>query len=157
MPTKYKIFQGKGALNPYNPRQGTSPWTYANTSLTDCPSFNSKWNDTHAICISVRKGGGGVAPILMKVGGKEPLGGFKIGGSMESLVEMVQIEDSLRNYVNSTLWNVFSWVFKTPKPMNFRGLRSLDPWCHDGISDGNSANWQFSAKLHVNFTPDLTL
>ena len=26
-------------------------------------------------------------------------GEFKIGGSMESLVEMVQIENSLRNYV----------------------------------------------------------
>ena len=25
MPTKYKIFLGKGALPPYNPRQGTSP------------------------------------------------------------------------------------------------------------------------------------
>ena len=33
----------------------------------------------------------------------------------------------------------------------------LDPWCHDGISNENGTNWQFSAKLHVNVTPDLTL
>ena len=76
-------------------------------------------------------------------------------GSMESLVEMVQIENSLQRYVNFTLGNGFSWAFKTLKPVSFRGLRPLDPRCHDGISDENSTNWQFSAKLHVNFTPDL--
>ena len=36
-------------------------------------------------------------------GENEPLGEFKIGGSMESLVEMVQTENSLRNHVNFTL------------------------------------------------------
>ena len=51
-------------------------------------------------CI-VRKGGGG---IFNDSRGKEPFGEFKIGGSMESLVEMVQIERSLQNYVNFTLW-----------------------------------------------------
>ena len=54
---------------------------------------------------------------------------------MESLVEMVQIDNSLRNYVNFTLGNGFSWAFKTLKPMSFRGLRPLDPWCHDGLPD----------------------
>ena len=40
MPTKYKIFLGKGALPPYNPRQGASPLDQAaNTSLTDCHSY----------------------------------------------------------------------------------------------------------------------
>ena len=45
---------------------------------------------------------------------------------MESLVEMVQIETSLRNYVNFTLGNRFSRAFKTLKPMSFGGLRPLD-------------------------------
>ena len=48
MPTEYKIFLGKGALPSYNPRQGASPWTPSNTSLTDCLSYNSKRNDAHA-------------------------------------------------------------------------------------------------------------
>ena len=48
------------------------------------------------------QGGGAAAPFLMTVGGNESLGEFKIG-SMESLVEMVQIENSLPNYVNFTL------------------------------------------------------
>ena len=65
MPTKYKIFLGKGALPHYNPRQGTSPWTPANTSLTDR-----------------------VLPTSM-CKGNESLREFKIGGSMDSLVEMV--------------------------------------------------------------------
>ena len=60
---------------------------------------------------------------------------FKISGSMESLVEKVQIENSLRNYVNFTLGNGLSLAFKTLKPMSFQGLRPLDPRCHDGISD----------------------
>ena len=82
---------------------------------------------------------------------------FTFGGSMESLVEMVQIENSLQNYVNFTLRNGFSWAFKTLKPMSFQGPRPLDPRCHDGIADEKSTNWKFSAKLHVNFTLDLTL
>ena len=51
----------------------------------------------------------------------------------------------------------FPGPFQTLKPMSFRGLHPLDPRCHDGIPNGNSTNWQFSVKLHVNFTPDLTL
>ena len=73
---------------------------------------------------------------------------------MESLVEIVQIENSLRNYVNFTVGNGFSWAFKTLKPMSFRGVRPLEPRCHDGICDENR---QFSVKYNVNFTPDLTL
>ena len=45
MPNEWTIFLGKGALQPH---QGATPWTLANTSLTDCPSHNSKWNDAHA-------------------------------------------------------------------------------------------------------------
>ena len=45
------------------------------------------------------------------------LGEFTIGGSMESLMEMVQIENSLQNYVNFTPGNRFSWAFKTLKPV----------------------------------------
>ena len=66
MPTKYKIFLGKGVLPPYNPRQGASP-------LDPCKHL------VHRLSFSQ----------------------FKIGGSMESLVEMVRIENSLQNYVNS--------------------------------------------------------
>ena len=84
-------------------------------------------------CISVHKGAS--APIFDD---SEPLRDFKIGGNMECLVEMVQIENSFRN-VNFTLWNRFSWAFlKTLKPMSFRGLRPLDPRCHNGILDRNS-------------------
>ena len=57
-------------------------------------------------CIGVSKGEGAGPrpPFLMTVGGKEPLGEFKVGGSMESLVEMVQIEKSLQNVcVNFTV------------------------------------------------------
>ena len=42
MPPQYKIFLGKGALPPYNPRQGPAPWTPANTlprHLADRLSF----------------------------------------------------------------------------------------------------------------------
>ena len=55
-------------------------------------------------------------------------------------VEMVQIDNSLQNYVNFTLGNGFSWAFKILKPMSFRGLRPLNPQCHDGISDENFTN-----------------
>ena len=76
MPPKNKIFLGKGALPPYNPRQGLAPLTPANTlprHLAHRLSFP---------CTSVRKD-------LKTVGGNEPLGGIKIGGRMESLVEIV--------------------------------------------------------------------
>ena len=42
-------------------------------------------------------------PPFKTVGENEPLGEFEIGGSMESLVEMVQIDNSLQNYVNFPL------------------------------------------------------
>ena len=98
MPTKYRIFLGKGVLPPYNP---LDPYENLAHRLS-FPQFK------------IAKGG--------------------IGGSKAYLVEMVQIENSLRYYVNFTLVNGVSWAFKTLKPTSFRGLRSLDPWCHDGIS-----------------------
>ena len=61
-------------------------------------------------------------PFLMTVGGMSHSGEITIGGSMEYLVEMVQIENSLRNYVNFTLGNGVSLAFKTLKPMSFWGL-----------------------------------
>ena len=48
MPTKYKIFLGKGRGTLTTPAIGQAPWTPVNTSITDCPSHNSKWNDAHA-------------------------------------------------------------------------------------------------------------
>ena len=144
MPIEYKIFLGKGALPPYNPRHWGQP--SAPSPLDPCEhlahrlsfsQFKMEWRP----CIGVSKGGPGARPsFLMTVAGKEPLGEFKIGGSMESLVEMVQIEKSLRNYVNFTLWKGLSWAFKTLNPLASGGS-ALDLRCHDGISDENSSNW----------------
>ena len=122
MPTKYKIFL-RGA-SPYNPDPGERL-----AHKLSFPQFKMEW----CPCISVHKGAS--APIFDD---SEPLREFKIGGNMECLVEMVQIENSFRN-VDFTLWNRFSWAFlKTLKPMSFRGLRPLDPRCHNGILDRNS-------------------
>ena len=140
MPTEYKIFLGKGALPPYNPCQGASPLDPCE-HLAHRQSFPQfKWNDAHAK-VWAKKGAGPDSHFWWQSAEKSHSGEFKIGGSMEYLVEMVQIEISLRNYVNYTLWKGLSCAFKTLKPMSFRGLRPLDPWCHDGISDENSSNW----------------
>ena len=45
MPTKYKIFLGKVCCPLTTPARGPASWTPVNTSLTDCPSHNSKLND----------------------------------------------------------------------------------------------------------------
>ena len=58
----------------------------------------------------------------MTVGENEPGGGVIIVGSMESLVEMVQIENSLQNYVNFTPGNGFSWALTTLKPKSFPSM-----------------------------------
>ena len=115
------------------PHQGASPLDPCEhlTHRLSFQQFKMEWRP----CISVRKGGGGVgglaavpSPIFDGRRGKwAARWEFTISGSMESLVEMVQIENSLRNYVNFTLGNGFSWAFKTLKPMSFRGLRPLDP------------------------------
>ena len=156
MPTKYKIFLDKGVLPPYNPHQGAS-------HLDSCehlaqyrlsfPQFKMEWRPASK---RVQRAAAPPLPYFCwQSGNMSHSVELTIGGSMESLVKMVglQIENSLWNYVNFTLGNGFSWVFKTLKPMSFRELHPLDPG-HDGISDEkkNSTNWQFSAKLHVNFT-----
>ena len=64
-------------------------------------------------------------------------GEFKIVGSMESLVEMVQIIFT-KLYEFYLLKRVFM-AFKTLKPMSFRGS-APGPWCQDGISNENSTN-----------------
>ena len=82
MPTKYKIFTI------------FFPWTPANTrSQTVLPTIQNEMTPMHKP----------PPPFLMTVGGNELFKEFKIGGSMESLVAMVQIENPLRNYVNFTL------------------------------------------------------
>ena len=53
-----------------------------------------------------------LSPFLMTVGEMSHSEEFAIAGSMESLVEMIQIENSLQNYVNCPLENVLSWAFK---------------------------------------------
>ena len=111
---------GKGALPPYNPRQGASPLRTprSQTSLQD------GMMPMH-ILVKPAQRGRGRAPFLWQSGEMGHSGIFKIGGSMESLVKMVQIENSLRNYVNFTLWNGFSWAFKTLKPWASGGSA---PW-----------------------------
>ena len=109
-------------------------------------------------CIGVRKGGGRL-PFSGddSRGEKSHSGEFKIGGSMESLLEMVQIEKSLQNYVNFTLWKGFSWAFKHYNPWASGGSA---PWTPGAMMESPmkivqiEANWQFSSRLHVNFTPD---
>ena len=58
----------------------------------------------------------------------------------------IQIENSLRNYVNFTLGNRFSWPFKLTHKAS-GDSSPVDPRCHDGISDENSTKRQFSAKF----------
>ena len=163
MPTKCKIFLGKGRFPLTTPVRGPAPWTPANTSLTDCPSHNSKWNCVHA-CISVRMREGRRATppshFWWQLEEMSHLGNLKL------LVEAwnlwwkwcAQIENSLWNYVNFTLGNGFSWAFKTLKPLSFRGLNPPPgppvPWWNLWWK---STNWQFSARLYVNFAPDFTL
>ena len=155
MPTKYKILLGKGALPPY---RGPAPGSLQTPlSQTVLPTIQNGMTPMHKR--AQRRGGqegcgASPPPIFDDSRGKWAFFcEFKTGGSMESLVEMVQIENSLGHYVNFILENRLSLAFKTLKPMSFRGFRPLDPWCHDGIANENSTNWQFSAKLHVNFTP----
>ena len=72
MPTEYKIFLGKGALPPYNPRQGASP-------------LNPSKNLAHRLSFTVIQNGmtpmhsaqrGWAAPIFDDSWGKEPFGGI---------------------------------------------------------------------------------
>ena len=152
MPTEYKIFLGKGVLPPYSPRQGASPLNPCEhlAHRLSFTQFKMEWSP----CI-VRKGGG---PHFWWQSGKRAIrGNFEIGGSMESLVEMVQIEKSLQNYVNFTLWKGLSWAFKHYNPWASGGST---PWTPGAMMESPvkivqiEANWQFSARLHVNFTPD---
>ena len=143
MPTKCKIFLGKGALLPYNPCQGASPLDPCQhlAHRLSFPQLKIEW----CPCISVRKG-------LMAVRGMSHPGEFKIGRSMECLIEMVQMKNSLRKYVHFTLWNGFSWAFKTLKSMSFGGSA---PWTPRATMESPMKIVQFSAKLHVDFTPIL--
>ena len=126
MPTKYKIFLGKGVLPPYNPRQRTGSLR-TSRSQTVLSTIQNGMTSMHKR--AQRWGGGGgqgllcppPPPFLMTL---EMSHSREL---MESLVEMVQIENSLQNYVNFTLWNRFSWAFKTLKPMSFRGSGGLLP------------------------------
>ena len=152
-------FLRQGVLPPYKPRQGANfqdPSKHLIHRLS-FPQFKIEWHP--CMWISVRKWG--------RAGGPRPnpifddsRGKWATQGNLK-LVEAwnlwrkwcIQSENSLQNYVNFTLGNRFSWAFKTIKPISFRGLRPLDPRCHDGISDENSTNRQFSAKLYVNSAP----
>ena len=154
-------FLRQGALPPYNPRQGASlldPCEHLTHRLSH-REFKMEWRPCcdsifHFLVISpVRKVGEGGRTALHPIFDDSrwkwaTQGNLKLVESMESLVEMVQIENSLRNYVNFTLGNGFSWAFKTLKPISFRELRPLDPWCQDGISDENGTILWFSTKFY---------
>ena len=59
MPTEYKIFLGKGALPPYNPRNGASPLDPCEQARSQTvPQLKMEWRP----CIGVRKGGGSPSP-----------------------------------------------------------------------------------------------
>ena len=118
-PPNTKFSQARGCFPLTTPASGPAPCTPGEhlAHRLSFPQFKMEWRP----CISVRKG----TPFFDDSRGNEPLGGIKIGGSMESLVEMVQSENSLQNYVNFTLWNGFSWAFKTLRPISYRGSA---PW-----------------------------
>ena len=125
-------FLRQGALPPYKPCQGASfldPCEHLAHRLS-FPQIKIEWRPR--MWIIVRK--------WKRVGGPRQshfwrqLGKWATRGNLK-LVEAwnlwwkwcIQIENSLWNYVNITLRNRFSSVFKTLKPIYFRGLRPLDP------------------------------
>ena len=117
MLTENNIFLGKGALPPYNPRQGADRPLRTPCSQTVLPTIQNGMMPMHRC---EQRGGWGPGPHFWWQSGEKSHSG-ELGGSMESLVEMVQIEKALQNYVNFTLWKGLSWAFKTLKPMSFRG------------------------------------
>ena len=68
MPTEYKIFLGKGALPPYNPRQGASPLDLCERSQTILPTVQNGMTPMHRC--EQRGGGGAPAPIFVDIRGK---------------------------------------------------------------------------------------
>ena len=110
LPTKYKIFLGKGALPLTTLTRGPDPWTPANTSLTNCPSHKhaQRLGDSQGKCAT--------------------LGNLKLVVAWNPMEMVYKWRNHCYvNYVNFTLWNRFSWAFKTLKSMSFRGFRPLDP------------------------------
>ena len=97
-----KFSKARGAA-PLQPPLGSQPPGPLRTtcSQTVLPTIQNGMTPMHKRAQRSRAGGRPF-PFLM-TGENEPLGEFKIGGSMESLVEMVQTENSLRNHVNFTL------------------------------------------------------
>ena len=67
----------------------------------------------------------------MTVGEMSHAGELKIGGTMEPLVEMVQIENSLQNYRKFTLKRVFLG-FQNTETHELPGGSVPGPRCYDG-------------------------
>ena len=104
-----------------------------------------------------RQEGRAPIPFLMTVGGNEPLWGKLVEAWNLWWKLCIQTVNSLRNYVNFTLGNRFSWAFKTLKPISFRGLR---PWTPSAMMESPMKIVQIDnsvPKLYVNSAPDLTL
>ena len=155
MPTKCKIFLGKERCPWQPPPGGQLPGPLPTPrSQTVLPTIRN-WM-MPSMWISVRKwgGAGGPCPNPIFDDSRGKWATWRIQNWWKHWWKWcIKIENSLQNYVNFTLGNRFSWAFKTLKPISFRGLRPLDPRCHDGISDEKSTNQQFSAKLYVNSAP----
>ena len=145
-------FLRQGGAAPLQAPSGGQP--PANTSITDC--LQNGMTPMH-ILVSVRKGGGEGSPIF-----DDSRGTWATWGNSK-LVEAwylwwkwykLRIHYEICNF---TLWNGFTWAFKTLKPWASRGSAPWTPGATMESPTKTSTNWQFSAKLHVNFTPDVTL
>ena len=145
MPTKYKIFLGKGVLPLTTPTSGPAPGPLRTPrSQTVLPTIQNGMTPMHK-----RVQGGGwraaaLASFFMTVGGNEPLGGIYNWWNHG-------ISDG-----NGTNWEFITklceFYLRKRGFLDFLNTKTREPRCHNGILDENSTNWQFSAKLHVNFT-----
>ena len=141
--TKFSYVRGRCPLT--TPARGANPLDPCErlTHRLSFPQFKMEWRPW----ISLQKREG-CPPHFWWQSGK-----MSLSGNLKSVEEQAwNLWWKCTNWEFITKLREF-YSFKTLKPMSFRGLRPLDPRCHKGISDENSTNWQFSAKLHVNVTP----
>ena len=122
--TVYKIFVGKGALPPYNPRQGASPLDRTPRSQTVLPTIQ---NGMTPMRRCEQRGGRGPGPHFWWQSGEFHSGEFKICGSMESLVI-------------GTNWEIITKLCEF-YPLK-RAFKHCNPWASRG-----SAPWTPGAMM----------
>ena len=161
MPTEYKVFLNKGELPPYNSHQGGQPPGPLRTprSQTVLPTIPNEMTPMHRC---EQRGGGAAGPTPIFDDSRRKRATW---GNLE-LVEAWNFWWKCTNWDIITklcefyLWKGLSWAFKTLNPWASGGSA---PWTPGAMMESPmktvqiEANWQFSAELHVNFTPDLTL